>query len=49
MVIDRDCDITIKENEFWGSEVLWFLLTCKNVKKEHVTFDDLKNIIQYYC
>jgi len=49
LLIDQDGDITIKENEFRGSEGLWVLLTRKNVNKEHVTSDDLRNIRKYYC
>ena len=42
MLVDQDGDITIKENEFRGSEGLRELLTRKNVNKEHVTSDHLK-------
>jgi hypothetical protein len=42
VLVDQDGDITIKENEFRGSEVMWELLTRKNVNKEHVTSDDLR-------
>jgi hypothetical protein len=42
VLVDQDGDITIKENEFRGSEGLWELLTRKNVNKEHVTSDDLR-------
>ena len=41
LLADQDGDITIKEKEFRGSEVLWELLTRKIVNKEHVTSDDL--------
>jgi len=37
-----DQDITIKENEFRGSEELWELLIHKNVNKEHMISDDLR-------
>jgi hypothetical protein len=37
VLVDQDGDITVKENEFRGSEGLWELLTRKNVNKEHVT------------
>ena len=40
VVVDRYGDITIKEKEFRGSEVLWELLTLKN--KERLTSDDLR-------
>jgi hypothetical protein len=40
VLVDQDGDITIKENEFRGSEGLWDLLTRKNVNKKHVTSDD---------
>ena len=33
VLVDQDGDITIKENEFRGSEGLWELLTRKNVNK----------------
>jgi hypothetical protein len=42
VLVDEDGDITIKENEFRGSEGLWELLTRKNVNKEHMTSDDLR-------
>ena len=42
MLVDPDGDITIKENEFRGSEGFWELLTLKNVNKEQVTTDDLR-------
>ena len=42
MLVDQHGDITIKENEFRGTEGLWELLTHKNVNKEHVTSDDLR-------
>jgi len=42
LLADQDGDITIKEKEFRGSEVLWELLTRKIVNKEHVTSDDLR-------
>jgi len=42
VLVDQDGDITIKENEFRGSEGLWELLTRKDVNKEHVTSDDLR-------
>jgi len=42
VLVDQDGDITIKENEFRGSEGLWELLTRKNANKEHVTSDDLR-------
>ena len=42
VLVVQDSDITIKENEFWGSEGLWELLTRKNVKKEHVNSDDVR-------
>jgi len=43
VLVDQDGDITIKENEFRGSEGLWELLTRKNVNKGHVTSDDLRS------
>jgi hypothetical protein len=42
VLVDQDGDITIKENDFRGSEELWELLTRKYVNKEHVTSDDLR-------
>jgi hypothetical protein len=42
VLVDQDDDITIKKNEFRGSEGLWKLLTRKNVNKENVTSDDLR-------
>jgi hypothetical protein len=42
VLVDKDGDITIKENEFRGSEGLWELLTRKNAHKEHETSDDLR-------
>ena len=36
VLVDQDGDITIKENEFRGSEGLWELLTRNNVNKEHL-------------
>jgi len=42
VVVDTDCDITIKEKEFRGSEGLWDLLTCKRLNKHHITSDDLR-------
>ena len=41
VLVDQEGDITIKENEFRCSEVMWDLLTRKNVNKKHVTSDDL--------
>ena len=41
LLVHQDGDITIKKNEFRGSEWLWDILTCKNVNKEHVISDDL--------
>jgi len=41
VLVDQDGDITIKENEFRGSEGLWNLLTRMNMNKEHVTADEL--------
>jgi hypothetical protein len=40
VLVDQDFDITIKENEFRGSEGLWELLTRKRVNKDNVTSDD---------
>jgi len=40
VLVDQDDDITSMQNEFRGSEVLWELLTRKNVNKEHMTSDD---------
>jgi len=42
VLVDQDGDITIKEKEFRGSEVLWELLIRKRVNLEHVTSDDLR-------
>ena len=42
MLVDQDGDITIKENEFRGSEGLWELFTRKRVNKEHETSEDLR-------
>jgi len=42
VLVDKDGDITIKENECRGSEGLRELLTCKNVNKENLTSDDLR-------
>jgi len=42
VLVEKDGDITIKEDELRCSEGLWVLLTRKNVNKEHVTSDDLR-------
>jgi len=42
VLVDQDGEITIKENEFRGSEGLWDLLKRKTVNNEHVTSDDLR-------
>jgi hypothetical protein len=42
MLVDQDGDITIKENEFRGSEGLWELLTHMRMIKQHLTSDDLR-------
>ena len=42
VLVDQDCNFTVKEKEFRGSEGLWELLTYKRVNKEHVTSDGLR-------
>jgi len=41
IVVDTDGDITLKEQGFKGSKVLWELLTRKKVNSEFITKDDL--------
>jgi hypothetical protein len=42
ILVDADGYITIKDNEFRVSEVLWELSARKNVNKEHVESDDMR-------
>jgi len=42
VLVDQLDDITIKGKEFWGSDVLWELLTRRRLNKEHVISGDLR-------